>query len=88
MSKAYIRQLDKGEKFESLQPVYALSLVNHSFEKDLESYYNHYKIITAEEPVRQLKGLEFVFVELPKVKAKYLKDKSLWILWLRFLIEI
>jgi len=87
-SKAYIRHLDKGEKFESLQPVYALSLVNHIFEKKLESYYHHYKIITVEEPVRQLKGLEFVFVELPKVKAKNLKDKALGILWLRFLTEI
>jgi len=29
-----------------------------------------------------------VFVELPKVKAKNLKDKALGILWLRFLTEI
>jgi hypothetical protein len=38
-SKAYIKQLEKGEHFESLQPVYALSLVNHNFENEMDAYF-------------------------------------------------
>ncbi|MDR1864840.1 MAG: Rpn family recombination-promoting nuclease/putative transposase, partial [Bacteroidales bacterium] len=36
----------------------------------------------------QIKGLEFVFVELPKFKAANLRDKKLQVLWLRFMTEI
>jgi predicted transposase/invertase (TIGR01784 family) len=87
-SKAYIKQLEKGEHFESLQPVYALSLVNHNFENEMDAYFHHYKIVTVDEPKRHLPGLEFVFIELKKVKAKNLKEKALGVLWLRFLTEI
>ena len=87
-SKAYVMQLEKGEQYELLQPVFALSLVNQNFEPDPEKYFHHYKIVTVDEPRRQLEGLEFVFIELSKIKAKNLKEKALGILWLRFLAEI
>jgi hypothetical protein len=35
-----------------------------------------------------MEGLEFVFIELPKFKAKKFTDKKLQVLWLRFLSEI
>lgn len=87
-SKAYVKQLEKGEKYHSLQPVYALSLVNDNFDKDTEEYYHHYQIVNIQNPEKQLEGLEFVFIELPKVKARNLREKALGILWLRFLAEI
>ena len=87
-SKAYVKQLDKGQRYHSLQPVYALSLVNENFEKNTSEYYHHYQIVNIEYPAQQLEGLEFVFVELPKLKAKNLKEKALGVLWLRFLAEI
>jgi predicted transposase/invertase (TIGR01784 family) len=87
-SKAYVKQLEKGEQYELLQPVYALSLVNQSFLPESEAYFHHYQIVTLQEPKLQMKGLEFIFVELPKVKAQNLKEKALGILWLRFLSNI
>jgi len=87
-SKAYIKQLDKGKQYNSLQPVYALSLVNEIFEPTLAQYYHHYKIINVENTEKQLKGLEFVFVELPKFPTHNIAEKKLKKLWLRFLTEI
>jgi predicted transposase/invertase (TIGR01784 family) len=87
-SKAYVRQLDKSFKFESLQPVYALSLVNENFQPTNPEYYHHYQIVNIEDTGQQIEGLEFVFVELQKFKARNLTEKKLQVLWLRFLTEI
>ena len=87
-SKAYVRQLDKGNEYTELQPVYALSLVNQVFEHDMEQFYHHYKIVHLENTNKVLKGLEFVFVEIPKFKAASYNEKRLQVLWLRYLSEI
>jgi len=87
-SKAYVRQLDKSFKFESLQPVYALSLLNENFQPAKTEYYHHYQIVNIEDTDQQIEGLEFVFIELPKFKARNLTEKKLQVLWLRFLTEI
>jgi predicted transposase/invertase (TIGR01784 family) len=36
-SKAYVRQLEKGENYEALCPVYGLSLLDDTFDKDSEA---------------------------------------------------
>lgn len=87
-SKAYVRQLEKSFKYDILQPVYALSLVNDFFQPEKEEYYHHYQIVNLEDTGQQIEGLEFVFVELPKFKAKNLSEKKLQVLWLRFMTEI
>jgi predicted transposase/invertase (TIGR01784 family) len=87
-STAYVRQLNRGEKYEGLKPVYALSLVNEIFEPTLSDYYHHYKIVHLQHPARTLEGLEFIFVELPKIQATTFSQRRLQILWLRFLSEI
>ncbi|MDR3296736.1 MAG: Rpn family recombination-promoting nuclease/putative transposase [Prevotellaceae bacterium] len=87
-SKALVRQLGKGEEFEELQPVYALSLVNRNFRKDTEEHYHRYLITDVAAVDQQIKGMEFVFVELPKFKAKNITERRLQILWLRYLTEI
>jgi len=90
-SKAYVMQLDKAEDFDLLQPVYALNFVNDRFEKSPEmedEYYHHYKIVNIKNTEKQIKGLEFLFVELPKFKAQNRVEKKLHDLWLRFLTEI
>jgi len=90
-SKAYVMQLDKAEEFELLQPVYALSFVNDKFEKSPEmanEYYHHYKIVNIKNTEKQIKGLELIFIELPKFKPQNRAEKRLHELWLRFLTEI
>ncbi len=87
-SKAYVKQLDSAKEYKLLQPVYALSLVNDIFEPDLDAYYHDYKIVNVDNIEKQIEGLEFVFVELPKFKAKNITEKKLQVLWLKFLTEI
>jgi predicted transposase/invertase (TIGR01784 family) len=90
-SKAYVKQLDKAAEFKLLQPVYALSFVNETFEKSPEmkdEYYHHYKIVNIKDTEKQIKGLEFVFIELPKFKPQNRAEQKLHELWLRFLTEI
>ncbi len=86
-SQAYIKQLKKGENYHSLCPVYSLAILNERFDKT-ESWYHHYQIVNVEQPKRQLEGLEFVFVELPKFKPATWSERKLAVLWLRFLSEI
>jgi predicted transposase/invertase (TIGR01784 family) len=86
-SKAYVHQLNASETYELLQPVYSLNLVNDIFLRNSPEYYHHYKIVNVANTEQQIKGLEFVFVELPKFKTSEPKDKRLQALWLRFLTE-
>lgn len=87
-SKAYVQQLGKGKVYESLQPVYSLNLVNETFEPTISDFYHHYKIVHQQHPDKFLKGLELVFVELPKFKAKNISERKMQLLWLRFMTEI
>jgi predicted transposase/invertase (TIGR01784 family) len=90
-SKAYVMQLDKAEEFKMLQPVYALNFVNETFEKSdkmKDEYYHYYKIVNIKDTEKQIEGLEFLFVELPKFTPQNRAEKKLHELWLRFLTEI
>lgn len=87
-SKAYVKQLEKGEEYKNLQPVYALSLVNEIYDTTTIEYLHHYKIVNVENQNMTLDGLEFVFVELPKIKAENLPTDTRKRAWLRFFTEI
>ena len=90
-SKAYVMQLDKAKDFDLLQPVYALNFVNDKFEKSpgMENeYYHYYKIVNIRNTEKQIEGLEFLFIELPKFRPQSRAEKKLHELWLRFLTEI
>jgi len=88
-SKAYVKQLEPGKKYHLLEPVYALSLVNEHFTPGTEGeFYHHYQIVNVTHTNRQIEGLEFVFVELPKFRPRSLTEKKLQVLWLRYLTEI
>jgi predicted transposase/invertase (TIGR01784 family) len=87
-SKAYVKQSGRGVEYKGLQPVYSLSIVNQNFDATSDEYLHQYKIMHTENPESIMEGLEFVFIELPKFKAKKFNDKRLQVLWLRFLSEI
>ena len=87
-SKAYVKQLPRGNEYNLLQPVYSLNLVNETFEPDMEEYYHYYRLVHYLHSDKVLEGLHLVFVELPKFKAKNLTEKKMQVLWLRFLTEI
>ena len=87
-SKAYVRQLQKGEQFHLLKPVYGLGLINTTFDQNEEDWYHHYKIVNVKKPAVEIKDLQLVFIELPKFKAKNFREKRLQVLWLRFISEL
>lgn len=87
-SQAYVRQLNKGEYYDYLKPVYGLGLLAENFDHESSDFYHHYKIVNVEKPARELKGLQFVFIELPKFKPTNRTERKLQVLWLRFLSEI
>jgi len=87
-SKAYVTQTTPGVAFTTLKPVYALNLINENYLPNTTEHYHHYAIVSYQDTDERLEGLEFVFVELQKFKAKNITEKKLQVLWLRFLTEI
>jgi predicted transposase/invertase (TIGR01784 family) len=88
-SKAYVRQLGRGENYELLQPVYGLGILDTNFDKQTPKSYHHYKIVNIENSNEVIKGLEFVLIELRKnIETERYADKRMAVLWLRFLKEI
>ncbi|MFT3741574.1 MAG: Rpn family recombination-promoting nuclease/putative transposase [Gammaproteobacteria bacterium] len=87
-SQAYVSQLERGEQYHLLKPVYGLGLLNTTFDPDQEDWYHHYKIVNVEKPKAEIKDLQLIFIELPKFKAKNVREKKLQVLWLRFIAEL
>jgi predicted transposase/invertase (TIGR01784 family) len=87
-AKAYVRQIDRSDKFKLLQPVYSLNLVNKIFEPDTDNCYHHYSMVHNLDTKKKIDGLHLVFVELPKFKPQSFAEKKMAVLWLKFLTEI
>ena len=85
---AYVRQIDRSDKFKLLQPVYSLNLVNKIFEPDTDNCYHHYSMVHNLDTKKRIDGLHLVFVELPKFKPQSFAEKKMAVLWLKFLTEI
>jgi len=87
-SQAYVKQLEIGEEYHLLQPVYGLGLVNTIFDRESPEWYHHYQLVNVEKPVREIiEGLQLVFIELPKFEAHGASD-DIRMLWLRFMREV
>jgi predicted transposase/invertase (TIGR01784 family) len=87
-SKAYVRQLEKRQHYNLLQPVYALAILDDTFDKQTEEFYHHYGIVNYHNSEDVIKGFEFVIVELPKFRAETWTERRMAVLWLRFLKEV
>lgn len=87
-SKAYVSQAEIGTRYEDLQPVYSLNLVNEIFEKNIDECIHNYHIVHDKYIDKVIEGLCFTFIELPKFTPHTITEKRMTILWLRFLTEI
>ena len=81
-------QVEKGERYCALQPVYSLNLVNDIFERDTPEFIHNYRIVHDKDSNKVIEGLHFTFIELPKFTPHSISDKRMMVLWLRFLTEI
>jgi predicted transposase/invertase (TIGR01784 family) len=88
-AQAYVKQLQRGEDYHLLNPVYGLALIGSIFDRETPDWYHHYGLVKLMSPQEKvINGLTLVFVELPKFKTVTTQDKKLKILWLRFMREI
>ncbi len=87
-SKVYVSQLDEGESFSKLQPVYSLNLIDDIFEPKMEEYYHYYRLVHDKDTKKVIDGFHLVFVELKKFKPQTFSERKMQVLWLRFLTEI
>ena len=87
--KAFVKQLDIGENYHLLQPVYTLSILTENFDQKTDKFYHHYQIVNVENTNEIIPCLEFVLVELTeKFRHETMNDRKLAVLWLRFLNEV
>ena len=89
-SQAFVKQLDKGEEYKFLQPVYGLGLVAEIYEKTTPDWYHHYQLVKkgVSNHSDVIDHLQLIFIELPKFPIQSANEKKLRLLWLRFLREI
>ena len=89
-SQAFVKQLDSGEQYKFIQPVYGLGLVAVIYEKDTPDWYHHYQLVKKGDMDHAdvIEHLQLIFIELPKFPIQSPQEKKLRLLWLRFLREI
>ena len=89
-SQAFVKQLQAGEEYKFLQPVYGLGLVAAIYEKTTPEWYHHYQLVRRGDAENSdiIDHLQLVFIELPKFPVQSSSEKKLRLLWLRFLREI
>ncbi|MBR4264494.1 MAG: Rpn family recombination-promoting nuclease/putative transposase [Bacteroidales bacterium] len=87
-AKMYVSQIERGENYDALMPVYGLNLVNDIFDSSSDEYYHRYTMCEPSNPEKSIEGIELFFFELPKFKPKTMSEKKMQVLWLKFLTEI
>jgi predicted transposase/invertase (TIGR01784 family) len=87
-SKNYQSWLNTSDQYNLLLPVYALGILNATFDYDTAQFYHHYKTVWAGNSHEVIEGFEFILVELPKFKSVLISEKKMAVLWLRFLTEV
>jgi predicted transposase/invertase (TIGR01784 family) len=86
-SQALVKQLEKGEDYKFMQPVYGLGLIAEIYDKNSSDWYHHYQLVKSGES-DIIEHLQLIFIELPKFPVHSSDEKKLRLLWLRFLREI
>ena len=87
-AKMYVTQIERGENYDALMPVYGLNLVNDIFDVTSKDYYHRYTMCEPSNPEKTIDGIELFFFELPKFQPKTFSQKKMQVLWLKFLTEI
>jgi predicted transposase/invertase (TIGR01784 family) len=84
-SKAYVRQLPRGDNYSLLRPVMGLSIVDAVMDPKTVEYYHHYRLVNIADSDKVIEGLQLVFIELAKFQPKAEEQQQLRDAWLQFL---
>jgi predicted transposase/invertase (TIGR01784 family) len=87
-SKTYGKQLLKGRKYEELQPVYLLSIMDYTFDHLNNDWLHRYSLINEIDINKKLNGIHLIFLELDKYRkmAKFTLD-TIQDRWIAFLTQ-
>ena len=84
-SKVYARQLTQKDKYNLVQPVYSLNLLDHKIEDDEFNWYHHFALTNQQNTNRILDEIHVVLIELPKWKKMNKfdleKTRDQWLLY-------
>jgi predicted transposase/invertase (TIGR01784 family) len=86
--KAFSSQINRGDPYKILSPVYSLNIINDAFSKQSDVWYHHYSLTHQLLPSYKMDGISFVFIELPNFIPANVNERRATVLWLRFLKEI
>jgi predicted transposase/invertase (TIGR01784 family) len=87
-AKAYSRQLLKSRKYEDLQPVYLLSILDHTIDENSEEWLQRVSFINETNLARKIRGIHLIYLELEKCRKRInftMKNKQ--DRWITFLTE-
>ncbi|GHT24195.1 hypothetical protein FACS189430_08690 [Bacteroidia bacterium] len=87
-SKVYGTQLESGQQWQLLQPVYTLAILNENFDHTSKEFYHRYQMTNRQNIDEVISGIELIFVELQKFEPVNVSDRKMAVLWLRFLKEV
>lgn len=83
----YVKQLKRGDNYNTLCPVYGLSIVSDKFTEGTE-WFHHYQLTHTQDASKKLEDIQLIFLELPKFKPTTRTEKKLAVLWMRYMTEI
>lgn len=86
--KAFSQQINRGNPFEMLAPVYSLNIINQPFSGISGEWFHHYKLRHQTIEGRFMEGIEFILLELTNFIPESLRERRITALWMRFLKEI
>ena len=73
-AKAFVSQMDRGQKYETLKEVIFLAFTNFSIFPEKAAYKSEHVILDKKTYERDLDKFSFTFVDLPKFDAERTKD--------------
>ena len=84
----YVREFDKGKRFQLTKPVYSLNFVQGDLHKGLSEWYHPYKFVHIYHTERVFEGPQIVFAEMEKYGKLPVKGNAKKDLWMRYFTEM
>ena len=84
-AKNYSAQLQKGEDYNLLNPIIALTITDFIMFEEFEKYESRFKLLEKEEFVNYSDDIELIFIELPKFKKELDELKTIKEKWIYFI---
>jgi predicted transposase/invertase (TIGR01784 family) len=87
-ARVYSRQINKGDDYDLLKPVYALCLVDHNLESDTARWRHTYKILNEDEPHKGIAAIEMHYIDLSKCRKRdNFKIEDALDRWVKYFID-